>query len=70
MPTLSAIQLQLKRHEQWLIDLRQDSCMTLAKVQTELESQKRVGSSWRYTSEIWDSARTSQEPNGSECSAL
>ncbi|KAI7776304.1 hypothetical protein LA080_005491 [Diaporthe eres] len=44
MPTLSAIQLQLKRHEQWLIDLRQDSCMTLAKVQTELESQKRVGS--------------------------
>lgn len=53
MPTSSAIQLQLKEHEQWLIDLRQDSCMTLAKIQTELENQKRVPARYVSSTLAW-----------------
>lgn len=42
MPALSATQPRLKEHEQWLIGLRQDPHMTLAKIRTELENQKGV----------------------------
>lgn len=40
MPVWSDIQERLRRHEQWLIGLRQDPAMTTAKIQTKLENEK------------------------------
>lgn len=42
MPTMSNIQAELKKHEQWLIDLRQDSSMNLTKIQAELKTKRNV----------------------------
>lgn len=42
MPTTPAIQSRLRDHKDWLIGLRQDPRMTLAKIQTHLRDQKGV----------------------------